>query len=179
LNKKNLVIIASIYGGLILIGIILGVCISENAIVFFPLSLILASIFASIYTSIVKKKDSLVNILVSGLGMIGSYFERAFEFLVDVIKGTFSKLDFLWIFGIILSLWLSVVYGVIFIYVSILVCVFVFVGTLITTLSHCIVMPFIYITNTEQKSHFVTGMLSAVIFFALMAWHILNMIFLL
>ena len=57
------------------------------------------------------------------MDFIISYFERAFEILIDSVKGTREKLDWLWIFGMIFTVVLSVVYGVVFLYVSAVVVV--------------------------------------------------------
>ena len=176
MKKKDKIISLSIFVGLIILWVVLGICSNNNALEFVPLSLILGFVGNGIYLSISNQDDTLVESLKKGLEFIGDYFERAFELLVDAIKATRRTLDWLWIFGIIFTIFLSVVYGVVFIYISVFTVVFTFVVTIFTTISCCVFLVYYYLINNKAKKGILGGVISFLIIAGLFAWHIVNMI---
>jgi hypothetical protein len=176
MKAKNIIFSLLISAAVIALWVLLGISIHNSAIEFLPLSIILAFLVSGIYLSIANKDKTLVNTLSKSLDFVGDFFEKAVEVLVSAIKRTREALDWLWIFGILFTIALSVVYGVFFLYASIFTLAFTILVTIITTLSGCVSLVYHHCIHKAEKTGFVIGAISCLMIIGLFVWHILNMI---
>ena len=176
MKKKKIIVCSIIFATLVSLWIVLGIVIKNNALEFFPLSVILGFVVNGIYLSIANNDDTLVESLKKGIEFICDYFEKAAELLVSAIKGTNRSLDWLWIIGIIFTCFLSVVYGVIFLYVSVLAVVFTAVITILVTISCCVFLVYYHLINNQAKNGLLGGAISFIIIAGFFVWHVLNMV---